>query len=118
MWFHSCGDVTAILPDLVDIGVDVWETVQLHALPISAVHLKREYGRHIAFFGGVNTQRLPWASPADVAGEVQRCIETLGEGGGYICGPDHHVKPDVSAAATLALFDTATGFRRPGYTRG
>ena len=117
VWFHSCGDITAILPDLVDIGMDVWETVQLHALPVSARDLKREYGRHIAFFGGVNTQRLPWASPVEVAVVVQHCIEALGEGGGYICGPDHHVKPDVSVAATLALFDTATAFSRPGYTR-
>ncbi|HSV91880.1 MAG TPA: uroporphyrinogen decarboxylase family protein [Desulfobacterales bacterium] len=116
VWFHSCGDITAVLPDLVDIGMDVWETVQLHALPLSARDLKREYGRHIAFFGGVNTQRLPWATPAEVADEVRRCIEALGGGGGYICGPDHHVKPDVSAGTTLALFDAATAFRGPGFT--
>lgn len=117
VWFHSCGDVTAVLPDLIDIGMDVWETVQLHALPLSARDLKREYGRHIAFFGGVNTQRLPRASPAEVAEEVRNCIEALGEGGGYICGPDHHVKPDVPAAVTLALFDAARAFRKPGFTR-
>jgi uroporphyrinogen decarboxylase len=118
VWFHSCGDVTPVLGDLVDIGVDVWETVQLHALPVSARDLKRQYGRHLAFFGGINTQRLPFASPAEVADEVRRCIEDLGEGGGYICGPDHHVKPDVGAAQTLALFDAAAAFRRPGYTTG
>jgi len=116
VWFHSCGDVTAVLPDLIEMGVDVWETVQLHALPISPVELKREYGRNLTFFGGVNTQRLPFARPDEVRDEVRRCIEALGEGGGYICGPDHHIKPDVSAENTLALFDTAREFRRVGYT--
>jgi uroporphyrinogen decarboxylase len=117
VWFHSCGDVTAVLPDLIDIGLDVWETVQLHTLPITAAELKREYGRRLAFFGGINTQRLPFASPEEVRAEVRRCIERLGEGGGYICGPDHHVKPDVSAENTVALFAEATTFRRPGYTQ-
>jgi uroporphyrinogen decarboxylase len=96
----------------------VWETVQLHALPLSPAQLKRHFGRHIAFFGGVSTQRLPFASPNDVRAETLRCIELLGEGGGYICGPDHHIKPDVPPANTLALFRAATSFQRAGYTRG
>ena len=116
IWFHSCGDITAVLPDLIDIGMDVWETVQLHTLPISAQKLKTEYGRHITFFGGINTQRLPFANEAGVRDEVRRSIEALGEKGGYICGPDHHVKPDVSPQNTLALFKAATSFRRAGYT--
>ena len=111
VWFHSCGDITAILPDLIDIGMDVWETVQLHTLPLSPAVLKREYGRHLAFFGAVNTQRLPFATPAEVAAEVAACCRTLGRGGGYICGPDHHVKPDVPPANVVALFAAATGFR-------
>ena len=110
VWFHSCGDITSILPDLIDIGVDVWETVQLHTLPMSAKELKREYGKHITFFGGINTQRLPFAKPDEVRAEVIKCIEILGKNGGYICGPDHHIKPDVSVENTLALFDTATSF--------
>lgn len=112
VWFHSCGDVTSVLPDLIEIGMDVWETVQLHTLPISAERLKREYGKEITFFGGVNTQRLPFATPDEVAREVRRCIETLGKDGGYICGPDHHVKPDVPAVNLLALYDTATSIGR------
>ena len=116
VWFHSCGDVTAILPDLIDIGIDVWETVQLHTLPITPQQLKREYGRHLTFFGGVNTQHLPFAAPDEIRAETIRCIEALGEGGGYICGPDHHIKPDVPAENAVALFDAARSFRRAGYT--
>jgi uroporphyrinogen decarboxylase len=116
VWFHSCGDVTAVLGDLIDIGAEVWETVQLHALPRSPRELKRHFGRHLAFFGGVNTQRLPFATPDEVRDETIRCIEMLGEGGGYICGPDHHIKPDVPPENAVALFRAATGFRREGYT--
>jgi uroporphyrinogen decarboxylase len=116
IWFHSCGNILEVMPDLIDIGMDVWETVQLHTLPIGARGLKREYGRHITFFGGINTQRLPFAEPADVREEVCRVIERLGRNGGYVCGPDHHVKPDVSAENTVALFDAAKSFRRKGYT--
>ena len=78
--------------------------------------LKREYGRHITCFGAVNTQRLPFLTPAQVAAEVKRCIDMLGKGGGYICGPDHHIKPDVRAANAVALFEAARGYRGPGYT--
>ncbi len=118
IWFHSCGDITAVLPDLIEIGMDVWETVQLQTLPITPAELKRRYGRDVAFFGGVNTQSLPFANPGAVADEVRRSIEALAEGGGYICGPDHHIKPDVPAANVLALFETARQFRKAGYTRG
>ncbi|MGQ9682062.1 MAG: uroporphyrinogen decarboxylase family protein [Anaerolineae bacterium] len=116
VWFHSCGDITAVLPDLIDIGMDVWETVQLHTLPISAERLKREYGEHITFFGGVNTQRLPFITPEAVRVEVRRCIEAFGRNGGYICGPDHHIKPDVPAQNALALFEAARTYRGRGYT--
>ncbi len=116
VWFHSCGDISAVLPDLIDMGMDVWETVQLHTLPLSPGALKREYGKQITFFGAVNTQRLPFVTPAQVTAEVKRCIDLLGKGGGYICGPDHHIKPDVPAANAVALFEAARGYRGPGYT--
>ena len=118
VWFHSCGNITAVLPDLIDIGMDVWETVQLHTLPILPSQLKGDYGRHITLFGGINTQRLPFISPEAVRAEVADRIEVLARGGGYICGPDHHVKPDVSAENTVALYDAAKSFRAEGYTRG
>jgi len=118
IWFHSCGDVTAVLPDLIDIGMDVWGTVQLHTLPLSPEELERQYGKHLAFFGGINTQRLPFARPQEVQEEVARCIRALGEGGGYICGPDHHLKPDVPAGNAVALFRAAVEFRQAGITRG
>ena len=116
VWFHACGDITTVLPDLIEIGMDVWETVQLHTLPMSPAQLKQEYGQHLTFFGGVTTQRLPFMTPQQVEAEVSACIEALGAGGGYICGPDHHIKPDVPHANSVALFDAAQSFRRAGFT--
>jgi len=107
IWFHSCGDITDVLPDLIDMGIDVWETVQLQTLPMSPSKLKSEYGRHITFFGGINTQTLPFASPAAIESEVKQCVEVLGKNGGYICGPDHTINADVPPENTIALFKAA-----------
>ena len=76
---------------------------------MTAQELKRDYGNHLTFFGAINTQRLPFATPAEVREEVRRVAAILGENGGYICGPDHHIKPDVPPANTVALFDAAMG---------
>ena len=107
IWFHSCGDITDVLPDLIDMGIDVWETVQLHTLPISPEKLKSEYGHHITFFGGINGQTLPFSSPEAIAAEVKRCVKILGKNGGYICGPDHTINADVPPENTIALYKTA-----------
>ncbi len=115
-WFHSCGNIVEVLPDLIDIGMDVWETVQLHTLPISPSELKSQYGRDITFFGAVNSQRLPFMSPGEVQEEVRRCIELLGEGGGYICSADHGIRADVPFENIEKLFSAACDFKRKEYT--
>ena len=112
VWFHSCGDITDVLPDLIDIGMDVWETVQLHTLPITPEKLKQEFGRHITFFGAVNTQRLPFMTSSEITQQVRYCIDVLGKGGGYICGGDHHIREDVSPEKVITLYETALNHRR------
>lgn len=116
IWFHSCGDITDVLPDLIDIGMNVWETVQLHTLPLSPQELKREFGRDITFFGGIPTQRLPFMSLQEVVDTVRATIEALGEGGGYICCADHQIRIDVSTEKIAALFQSAQVYRGAGYT--
>ena len=117
VWFHSCGAIGAVLPDLIDIGIDVWETVQAHLPGNEPERLKREYGRDIAFFGAINTQEtLPFGTPEKVRAEVRERIRVLGKGGGYICGPDHHINAKVPIENTLAMFDEINKFRHAGYT--
>lgn len=111
IWFHSCGNILDVLDDLIDIGMDVWETVQLHTLPVPPEKLKKDYGKHITFFGGISTQTLPFNSPSQIKKEVRECIDILGENGGYICGPDHHIKPDVPPENTIALFNEIASYK-------
>ena len=113
---HSCGNILEVLPDLIDIGLDIWETVQLPTFPITAEELKHRFGRHITFFGGVSTQLLPFMTPDQVRQETERCIRALGRNGGYIVSADHILKPDVPIENILALYETAAAFRAPGYT--
>lgn len=108
VWFHSCGQFLPVLPDLVDYGMDVWETVQVHLQGNDPAMLKREFGRHITFHGAISTQHtLPNGTPDDVRTEVRDRIRVLGEGGGYICAPDHGVMPDVPIANIEALISEA-----------
>ncbi|MCJ7706660.1 MAG: uroporphyrinogen decarboxylase family protein, partial [Anaerolineales bacterium] len=73
--------------------------------------LKREFGRDIAFYGAVNTQStLPFAMPEDVRREVRERIRVLGRDGGYICGGDHAILPDVPIENVLAMIEEARSF--------
>jgi uroporphyrinogen decarboxylase len=98
--------------DYFDIGMDVWETVQAHLPGNEPDVLKREYGSHITFFGGISTQTtLPFGPTDDVRREVRERIRVLGKTGGYICGPDHGIMPDVPMENVLAMYDEARKFK-------
>lgn len=108
IWFHSCGTFRPVLPDLVDMGMDVWETVQAHLEGNDPAELKREFGKHITFFGAINCQQtLSFGSPDDVRREVRERIRVLGRNGGYICGPDHSIQRNMPAENLFALYDEA-----------
>ena len=106
VWFHACGVITEVIPDLIDIGMDVWETVQAH-LPCSEPEkLKSRFGKDITFFGGISTQDVvPFGTPEDVRRLVRERIKVLGKNGGYICGADHHIKSSFPVENVVALFD-------------
>jgi uroporphyrinogen decarboxylase len=112
VWFHSCGTFRPVLPDLIDMGMDIWETVQVH-LPGNAPEvLKRDFGQHLTFSGAISTQKtLPFGTPEDVSAEVRERIRVLGRGGGYICGGDHFILPDVPDQNVMAMLDEARNFR-------
>jgi uroporphyrinogen decarboxylase len=112
VWFHSCGTFQEVLPDLIEIGMDVWETAQVHLPGNEPEVLKREYGKDITFYGAVNSQKtLPFGTPEDVRAEVRERIRVLGRGGGYICSSDHTIMPDVPFENVLAMIDEAKKFR-------
>jgi len=108
VWFHSCGTFRPVLPDLVDLGMDVWETVQVHLEGNDPHVLKREFGRQITFFGAISCQHtLPFGTPEEVRAEVRERVKVLGKGGGYICGPDHSIQKNMPPRNLAALWDEA-----------
>jgi uroporphyrinogen decarboxylase len=108
---HSCGDVSAIIPDLIELGLDILHPIQPEAMDVFA--LKREFGRDITLCGGISTQQtLPYGSPEDVRAEVELKAQELGAGGGYILEPGITLQADVSLGNLIALIESARGFRR------
>jgi uroporphyrinogen decarboxylase len=100
---HSDGDITEILPDLVDIGVTVLNPVQPEVL--DHVWLKHTFGDQLAFYGGVSTQAvLPNGSPEKVRAAVSACTQALaGDGTGLLLGPSHRTMSDVPVENVDAL---------------
>jgi uroporphyrinogen decarboxylase len=115
--FHTCGSVVDILDDLVEIGVDVLHPVQVSAAGMDPARLKKGWGDRLAFWGAIDTQHvLPHGSVGDVKAEVERRIEELGRGGGYLLGAVHNLQPDVPTENLLAMFRHAREYR-PSWAR-
>ena len=99
---HSCGNISAILGDLIDIGLDIYQTVQPEIYGLEAV--KENFGAHLTFWGGISTQQtLPYVTPDKLKEIVAYTIRILGKNGGYIAAPTHQVPPDVPVENVVAL---------------
>jgi uroporphyrinogen decarboxylase len=104
---HSCGAVDGLIPDLIEIGLDILNPVQVRAKDMDPKALKSKYGDQISFWGGIDTQQvLSQGSPQDVQKEVALRITQLGKGGGYVVNSVHNIQPDVSPQNICALFDS------------
>jgi len=111
--YHTCGSVVHLIPDLIEMGVDALNPVQVSAKGMDTRALKREFGRDLSFWGAVDTQRvLPFGSPEEVASEVRRRIDDLGAEGGYVLCAVHNIQADVPPANICAMYDTARESRR------
>jgi uroporphyrinogen decarboxylase len=106
--YHTCGSVAHLIPDLIEMGVDALNPVQVSAKGMDSKRLKQEFGKDIAFWGAIDTQRiLPFGTPEAVVAEVKRRIEDLGPGGGYVLCAVHNIQADVSPANICAMYDAA-----------
>ncbi len=91
---HSCGDIYEVFGDLVEIGMDIYNTFQPEIYDIRKV--KQEFGKDITFYGGVSTQHvLPYGTPEEVKSQTLELLEVMGKNGGYICAPTHSIPNDV-----------------------
>ena len=102
---HSCGDIDLVLPDLIDIGLDVYQTVQPEIYDLN--NLKKEYGKDLTFYGGISTQRdLPFKTPRELKDIIRETMKVLGDGGGYIVAPTHRVTSDTPTPNIYAMIET------------
>lgn len=106
MAYHSCGSIVSIIPDLIEIGVDVLNPIQPQAKGMELGRLKRKFGDKLVFFGGVDEQKiLPFGSVQEVEEEVKLRVAQAGEGGGFIIAPAHNIQPDTPLQNIYAYFE-------------
>lgn len=106
-FFHSDGNVRPLIPDFIEIGVDVLNPVQTTASNMNAAELKQAFGQDLVFWGGgVDTQGiLPNGTPQEVKEDVRRSIDILAPGGGYVFNTVHNIQADVPAENIVAMWE-------------
>jgi uroporphyrinogen decarboxylase len=107
--FHSCGAIRPIIPDLIEMGLDVLNPIQCNCPGMDPIELKVEFGRHLAFMGGVDTQNLlPNGTVDDVRRDAARLVEHMtSDGGGYILAASHAIPPETPVENIFALYEAA-----------
>jgi uroporphyrinogen-III decarboxylase len=110
--YHSDGMIWDIVPDLIEIGLDVLNPVQPACM--DPADLKRRFGDRLCFWGSLDEQHtLPFGSPEDVRAEVRTRLATIGRHGGLILGPTHHVQLDTPMENFWAMVETIQGRTLP-----
>ena len=103
--YHSDGDISPIIPELIEIGVDVLNPIQPGSM--DPAYIKRQFGDRLCFWGTIDEQRtLPFGTPEEVENEVRRRITTIGKDGGLILAPTHHVQLDTPLENFWAMVNT------------
>lgn len=113
VFYHSDGNVSAAIPDLIEIGVDILNPVQPECMAPAAI--KREFGDRLSFWGTVSVQRtMPFGTPGEVRAEVQARVRDVARGGGLILAPAHVLGPETPWENIVAFFETADALPVPG----
>ncbi len=108
VFHHDDGNVTRILPELVELGIDLLNPIQWRADGMERETLKRQYGDRLAFHGAMDNQyTLPFGTVEEVRQEVRDNLRILGEGGGYILAPCHNLQPITPVENILEMYETA-----------
>ncbi|MBT3275484.1 MAG: hypothetical protein HN368_20175, partial [Spirochaetales bacterium] len=103
---HCCGSVFDIMDDIIDIGLDVLESVQPEAAHMNPYELKKRWGDKITFWGGLGTQHtIPFGSPKEIVEEIRKLRSEMSKGGGYILAPAKPLRPEVSTENAVAVLE-------------
>jgi uroporphyrinogen decarboxylase len=104
--YHSCGDVKQFIPDFIECGLDILQSCQPKATNMDIKKLKQEFGKDIAFQGGMDIQHiLPLGKPEDVKAMAKYALDSAKKGGGYIICTAHNIQIDTSIENVVALFE-------------
>jgi len=109
IFFHSCGSIRSVIPDLIEVGVDIINPVQVSAAEMDAAELKQEFGNDLVFWGGgVDTQNAfdERHTPDEVREDVKRRIQDLMPGGGFVFNTVHNIQANVPPENVMAMWET------------
>ncbi|MEW6355204.1 MAG: uroporphyrinogen decarboxylase family protein [Planctomycetota bacterium] len=106
---HCCGSVADIMPDIIEIGLDVLESVQPEARGMNPYELKKKWGDRITFWGGLGSQSvIPFGAPDEIRKEVRRLCAEMGRAGGYILAPAKPLQPETPTENAVAAVEAFT----------
>jgi uroporphyrinogen decarboxylase len=103
---HTCGSVLEIIPDMIECGLDVLQSIQPEAAHMALPDLKAKFGQALCFHGGISIQHtMPFGKPETIRSEVSEIARTIKPDGGYIFGTAHNIQADTSLSNVLALLE-------------
>lgn len=113
VFVHSCGAIYDLIPDLIDAGVEILNPVQLSARNMDPVKLKKEFGKHLTFWGGgISTQTtLTFGNLQEIRNEVGELMRIFSPGGGFIFTQVHNIQADILPEKIMEVYKTANGLR-------
>lgn len=108
IFMHSCGAIRDIIPDFIEIGVNILNPVQRSATGMDIAKLKKEFGKDLVFWGGgIDTQLfLPTASLSEIEDDIKKTIDIMAPGGGFVFAPTHNLQPDITPDRIDAVYKT------------
>jgi uroporphyrinogen decarboxylase len=112
IWYHTCGDCSAYIPDFIEMGIDALNPVQISVPGMNAHMLKQKWGDEMVFWGGgIDAQHvLPFATPDEVRRAVRENVETFKPGGGYVFNNVHNIQAGVPPENVVAMYEAAYEF--------
>jgi uroporphyrinogen decarboxylase len=111
VYLHSCGSIYRLIPDLIEVGVDILNPVQVNAAEMDSARLKKEFGKDLTFWGGgCDPVVMGNGTVPQVRDDVRRRIHDLAPGGGLIFGSVHNIQANVPPENIVAMFDAALEF--------
>ena len=113
IFFHSCGAIREIIPDIIDIGVDILNPIQYKAVGMDLKNLKKDFGKELVFWGGgIDTQKiLPFGTSKAVEDEVKKVIDIMSPGGGFVFATVHNIQSDVPIKNIISILETLKSYR-------